>query len=76
MNMHVQVGWRVRAAKQGVLAAIESIENADGEDVEAIVSEMHLALLHLRKAEAAAIVLAKALIERRGEDRREQDRAP
>lgn len=65
MNMHVQVGWRVRGAKQGVLAAIESIKEADGEDVEAILSELELALIHLRKAEAAAIVLAKELIERR-----------
>lgn len=76
MNVHVQVGWRVRAAKQGVLSALEAIEESDGADVDVIVSEMHLALVHLRKAEAAAILLAKALVERREGGRRERDEPP
>lgn len=60
--MAVQIGWRIRVAKEQAKFARETIEGLDGKDAEPILAALERALVNLREAEQHAIKLTQRLI--------------
>jgi hypothetical protein len=60
--MAVQIGWRIRVAKEQTKAARDTIDGLDGKDAEPILAALDHALDCLRKAERAAQELTQRLI--------------
>lgn len=61
--MAVQIGWRIRVAKEQTKAARDTIDGLDGKDAEPILAALDHALDCLRQAERSAQALTQRLVQ-------------